>query len=128
MITIVNDGQELVSSDYWSTEQARSGFMYLSGNAGAWRLLVPDSAASYISEMQGAESVSIEESIQAPGVAWDIVFEDGSDTPLCVSIDKRQCDRAMTPGFAVFSVWLARGKAMELPCTVRVGASGNGMA
>lgn len=42
MITISNDGQKIVSTNYWDTEHAKRGFLYLSWNAGAGRLLLPD--------------------------------------------------------------------------------------
>jgi len=45
MITIANDGPDIASTNYWATDHARAGIVYLSGNAGAWRLLMPPAAA-----------------------------------------------------------------------------------
>jgi hypothetical protein len=40
-ITVENDGQEIVGTNYWNSEYFRRGAVYLSVNAGAFRLLVP---------------------------------------------------------------------------------------
>lgn len=119
MIEIANDGPDIVNTNYWATEHAAKGLLYLSGNAGAWRLLVPDVAAGMIAEMRSGTSATIEPSIQVPGRCWDIVFEDGTESPFAVAIDKRQVDRAVEPGWCVLSVWTPVGKALELMCTVR---------
>lgn len=41
MIHLVNDGPRLLRTSYWQTEHAARGYLYLSINAGAFRLLVP---------------------------------------------------------------------------------------
>src|ERR1700744_5802447 len=42
MITIANDGQNLITTNYWDSEYAKMGLIYLTWNAGAARLLLPD--------------------------------------------------------------------------------------
>lgn len=118
MIEIRNDGPRIRSTNYWGTEHALEGLCYLSGNAGAWRLLVPGAAVSMIDEMRTGRSASIEPSIQASG-CWDIVFDDGSDTPFSLSLDKRQVDRSMTPGQCRLTVWTQEGLVLDMPCDVR---------
>jgi hypothetical protein len=40
VLTFVNDGPLLVASDYWQSEMAAAGKLYVSINAGCFRLLV----------------------------------------------------------------------------------------
>ena len=47
MITIENRGQAILTTDYWYTPHAHAGYLYLSWNAGAGRLLIPDSQIPY---------------------------------------------------------------------------------
>lgn len=119
MITIQNNGADIVATDYWDSEHAAAGFCYLSGNAGVWRLLVPEAAEMLLPEIRTGKSVTIEPSLHLPGQAWDVVFEDGTDAPYSLAIDKRQLDRALTPGACRLAVWTQRGKVLELACVVR---------
>lgn len=98
MIRIENDGPKLVSTDYWSTEHAANGLIYVSGNAGAWRLLLPRTAHGYLPGIRTGRSVSIEDSVTEPGRCWDVVFEDGSDSPFFIAVDRKQFDRSVKPG------------------------------
>lgn len=118
MLTIRNSGQEIAETNYWSLPHAQRGFLYLSGNAGALRLLVPAAAGDYLAEMRTGTSVTIEPST-TPGCV-DIVFEDGSDAPFSVSLDRRQCERA--PGSAGqrrFLVYTQDGLQIDLQATIR---------
>lgn len=119
MITFSNSGQDIVATNYWDTEHARRGLVYLSGNAGAWRLLVPPAAASMLPEMRTGKQAIIEPSIRTPQ-CWDIVFDDGTDAPFSISIDKRQLDRALEPGSTVLTVWVPTGKTLMLPLEIQV--------
>lgn len=119
MINIINKGEDLVETNYWESEHAKHGLMYLSGNAQVWRLLVPVKAKDYIAEMQMASSVIIEQSL-AHEQCWDLVFDDGTHEPFVVSLDKRQVDRAMAPGHMRLTVWTNGGKHLDLPCTVNL--------
>ncbi len=119
MITIANAGPDIAATNYWDTEHAHAGLVYLSGNAGAWRLLVPPAAAWMLPEMRTAGRATIERSVRDPRF-WDIVFEDGSDSPFSISIDKRQLDRALTAGDALLTVWVPTGKTLSLPLKIIV--------
>ena len=48
MITITNQGQRITSTNYWDSDNARAGYLYLSWNAGAARLMVPDTQKAVI--------------------------------------------------------------------------------
>ena len=119
MITIANSGQDIASTNYWDTEHGLAGLVYLSGNAGAWRLLVPPAAAWMLPEMRTGKRASIEPSLQ-DARCWDIVFDDGSDSPFSISIDKRQLDRSLAPGAALMTVWVPTGKTLSLPLVIRI--------
>lgn len=96
--------------------------MFLSGNAGAWRLLVPDAQLHMLAEMRTGRSVTIERAIRGtPGKCVDIVFEDDSTAPFCITLDKRQTDRGLTPGEAVMLIYTRAGLQMEIPCVVKAG-------
>nr|WP_288120019.1 hypothetical protein [Thiomonas sp.] len=119
MILISNDGAEIESTNYWDTEHGRSGLCFLSGNAGAWRLLVPQAVEKLLPEMQTGRSVTIEKSIFGQR-AWDIVFEDGTPAPFALTLDKRMTDRAMESGRCRMSVWTRNGKVLDLPCRIKL--------
>jgi hypothetical protein len=120
MITIQNIGQDIGSTNYWESEHANVGLCYVSGNAGALRLLVPEAAEGMLPEMRTGGSVTIEASIAHPSQCVDVVFEDGTDAPFALSIDRRQLDRALTLGDNVpFTVWTARGKQMAFLASVK---------
>ncbi len=119
MITIINDGPEIRETNYWDTGHARAGLCYLSGNAGALRLLVPQAAEGLLTEMRTGKRVYIEPSISDLR-CLDVVFDDGTESPFALSLDKQQCDRAMTPGRCPLTVWTPHGKVVHLQCEVRL--------
>ncbi|EHX0618403.1 hypothetical protein K1242_004281 [Escherichia coli] len=53
MFFIENEGQAVARTDYWQSVQAQAGYVYLSRNAGAARLFVPDAAKHLLREMRG---------------------------------------------------------------------------
>jgi hypothetical protein len=116
-VRIDNNGAEIVSTDYWLSEHARRGLLYLSGNAGVLRLLVPQAAHTMLAEMRTGKRVTIEKSISVHG-HWDIVFEDGSSTPYAVTIDPRQIDRQLQPGRSRLAVWTESGRVLDLDCRI----------
>ncbi|EFM3454819.1 hypothetical protein HB548_005033 [Escherichia coli] len=81
MFFIENEGQAVAGTDYWQSVQAQAGYVYLSWNAGAARLLVPDAAKHLLREMRGAEYVIISKGTLDGRDALELVFEDGSDAP-----------------------------------------------
>ncbi len=58
MFFIENEGQAVAGTDYWQSVQAQAGYVYLSWNAGAARLLVPDAAKHLLREMRGLSTSS----------------------------------------------------------------------
>jgi hypothetical protein len=119
-ITFGNRGQQLVETNYWSSEYAASGLVYLSCNAGALRLLVPRSAEHMLVEMQTAAFVIVEPALELPATHVDVVFDDGTDTPFRVSIGPEMRDRQLTPGTSVpFLVYTEAGVQITLSATIR---------
>ncbi len=132
LIQIENDGAEIVNTNYWDTPHATRGFLYLSINAGAFRLLVPDAQASEIGEWMQAKEVIVSRG-PWPQMnkhdALEILFEDNSENPYVIHLVSEQVDRMPLdsdrdrhgePPRWRFSVWTRKGKALELPCRYRI--------
>lgn len=122
MITIENKGQRLVATNYWDSDHARAGYLYLSWNAGAARLLVPDSQKPLIREMKTGKYVIVSRgpwSDQGGRDGLELLFEDGSDAPFAVHLVADQTDRLLPEenqgGGFVVSVWTRGGKKLRLP-------------
>lgn len=129
ILTVENDGPEIVATNYWESEHAARGYYFLTINAGAFRLLVPDSRLDHMPEMHGARKVDIERCPSQRGrippelTLW---FDDGTDSPWRLVLSPEQCDRLPgprdvgpgAPELRTLSVW-TRGptKVLELPCT-----------
>jgi hypothetical protein len=118
LLQIKNDGPNIVETNFWDSDFAVRGLLYLSANAGVLRLLVPDSQLQYLAEMRTGRSAAIERSMFSR-TAVDIVFNDGTQTPFSVAIEPQQTDRTLKPGEATLAVWTRAGKQLELPCRIQ---------
>lgn len=85
MIVISNDVQSIKSTSYWNPEYARLGKFIITGNAGAWRLLLPDTLKYVLSECATAKWVESQKLPEFSDVDWRIVFEDKSSAPFCLT-------------------------------------------
>jgi hypothetical protein len=47
-----NDGPQLLSSNYWTSEMAAAGRLYVTINPGCFRLLIPQRRYAVISDMR----------------------------------------------------------------------------
>ncbi|HAV1239711.1 TPA: hypothetical protein JGU28_004489 [Salmonella enterica] len=114
MFTISNSGQAIRETNYWQTEQALGGYVYLSWNAGAARLLVPDQAKSMLREIKSADYVIISKGKYNGRDALELLFEDGSDNPFCVHMLTEQTDRMLPEneqgGGFVVTIWTRGGQ------------------
>jgi hypothetical protein len=122
LLVITNNAQEITDTNYWDSPQALRGWLFLSWNAGAARLLVPSASAAMLEEMRDAESVVVsrgawEEAGEKD--ALEVLFEDYSDAPFRVLMLPYQCDRLLPPSDEgkpmVVSVWTRLGKQFEWP-------------
>ena len=95
-IEVYSEGAEITYTNYWETEMAEKGFLYLSANAGTIRLLVPPSQLAALAEMKTAKEVII---YRGPWRdhgnrdALEIVFEDYSETPYLAYLVAEQVER-----------------------------------
>lgn len=125
LIVIENDGQEIKHTNYWETEHADRGLMYLSVNAGVLRLLVPAGqvAAGVIDEIRTGTRAELVPTIrpQLRRSHLDLVFEDGSPSPYSISIDRQQVDIIPHNGNNKrLLVYTEAGLVLELPCRVKL--------
>ena len=128
MIKIASNGQAIVDTNYWDSESAKAGSVYLSWNAGAARLLVPPAADKlWRADMESAKNVIISRGhwpAQGRTDALEILFDDNSDNPFAVHIGQTQTDRLLPAKEhgrdIVFSVWTQGGKLFERPGKYRV--------
>ncbi len=130
MLTILNKGQAIESTNYWDTEQAHAGYCYLSWNAGAGRLLVPDALKPAIREMRIAKYVIVSRGPwheHGGRDALELLFEDSSDSPYCLHLVAEQTDRLLPEenqgGGFVVTVWTRGGEKLRLPGKYRTVAA-----
>jgi hypothetical protein len=124
VITIGNDGQSIATTDFWGSELEFNGFFFLSWNAGAARLLVPDCHKASLRDMKTAAYAILSRGKYNGHDAIEILFEDNSDAPYCVQILAEQCDRLLPAheqggGFTV-AVWTREGLQISMPGKYRV--------
>jgi hypothetical protein len=136
MIQIENAAQRIIKTDYWDSEYARAGYFYLSWNARAGRLLVPDAQKPALTEMRSARLVIVSSGPiadpRAGGTrpALELLFEDDSDSPYAIHIVEEQTDRKLPEtnqgGGFLIAAWTRGGlkhswpgkyrEVDELPC------------
>ena len=124
-VLVANEGQRVMTSNYWRTEMARQGLYYCSGNAGALRLFVPDRGRNDIEEMKTGRQVIVTHGydLRTNASAYEIMFEDDSECPFFISVSDKQVDRSLaelldtdeTRDFIVYS----DGPQEELRLTAR---------
>lgn len=122
MITIENAGQRIVATNYWDLEHAKAGFCFLSWNAGAARLLLPDSQKAMLRDMKTARYVVISRgpwTDQGGRDSLELMFEDETDSPFCLHLLSGQSDRMLPEGNQgggfVVTVWTRGGEKLRLP-------------
>ena len=132
LIRIDNDGPDIVATDYWATPNAQQGYFYLSINAGAFRLLIPDVRAAEIADWASAREVIVSRGPWPQAVrtdALELLFEDGTDSPYAIHMGLEQIDRLPLPRDVdregdpprwIFSAWTPAGRALVLPCRYRI--------
>lgn len=127
MITIGNDGQNIKATNYWDHPLNARGVVVCSLNAGALRLLIPDSLCEeYLAEMRTGKEVIVSKAPYRGRMSYEILFEDRTESPFHLIIGENQ----MVPfeisdtedgKEVVVSAW-SRGlkKELELPGRFRV--------
>ncbi len=123
-INIANNGKDIKFTNYWETLNAKKGLFYLSWNANAARLLVPNKQLSSIEEMKTGKYVIISKGIYKNRNAIELLFEDETARPFSIHLEDVQCDRLILEsdqgGGIIFAIWTEEGKQFELPAKYRV--------
>ena len=92
LLKIESRGQAIISSNFWDTEAAKMGAMFLSYNAGAARLLLPDLFSQLVQQMKTGEYVIISSD---PLNMTELLFEDHSEEPFSIQLGPMQVDRVL---------------------------------
>jgi len=99
MLVIENDGQNIVSSNFWDTELNDAGKLFVSVNAGAIRVLVAGTKEAAIQDMETAKYCIVSRGPWPEvGVhdAIELMWDDESDCPFAVQLTPASCD--LLPG------------------------------
>ncbi|MDD2223665.1 MAG: hypothetical protein PHF42_09525 [Pseudomonas sp.] len=121
-IIIQNNGPEIVATNYWQTQNAADGLLYLTASGGCLRLLVPKPLEKIVPILQGAEIVSVEHSTFRGQKSYDLVFHDGTAEPFVITVVATSVDwRSLLWGRAnFFSVWTEQGQQLSRRCAMRL--------
>jgi len=123
ILTILNDGKDVLQTNYWDTEPALNGKFFVSVNGGCIRLLVPESQYDAIPDIKSGVEVILSRgpwpAMDLPQ-AYEFVFEDYTDTPFAIQIGIEQWDlhpeKSQRWTFAAFT---KDGKIHECPMRFR---------
>ncbi len=131
-LEIENHGPLIVRSNYWGGPLDQAGTLFVSGNAGAFRILLPTGWEQEVNEMRSGKSVIVSRGHwQTPlgREALEFLFDDGSQDPYSFHVGADQCDH-LPPIEDVGREWLCtiwtaprRGKphkALERVCHYRI--------
>jgi hypothetical protein len=112
-IKVRSAGPEIIETNYWEHEYAARGLFFLTSNAGAFRLLVPEAHLSAVSEFRTAREVVVSRGPwpeRGGREAIEILFDDGTDSPYALHLDARQLDRLPAAGDVgrewLFTAWV----------------------
>ncbi len=133
MIVVENNGAEIASTDFFKSELARGGYIYVTVNAGCLRLLIPaaaDKKKFSIKEMKTGKvalvSRGLMQSRDGSRDVFEILFEDYTDNPFVIFFGVEQIDIAPggedVPGEPPkwkLAVYTERGKEFEIPARFR---------
>jgi hypothetical protein len=130
-LMIQSAGQKLQDTNYFESEWAQLGAIFVSINAGAIRLLIPPALTRVIDEMSSAREVVFTRGAvsdqkkfgRGRRLALEIMFEDGSKAPLMMVIGVDQVDRfpaaGLPPRDDLRCLVYTRGPALALDLPAR---------
>lgn len=127
IIQVSNHGPLILSTNYWDSELASSGKLFVSINAGAIRILLPPARYGDMAEMRTGKECVLSRGpwpAQRLPEGIEIMFDDGSDSPYALHLSPESFDllpAAPEPDREwVLTVWIAKDgkphKAMERVC------------
>jgi hypothetical protein len=94
-----NDGPKLIASNYWGSDLDRAGYNYLSGNAGAMRLLLSQGFAD-VADLTAAKGAALTLGHHARfgREMIELLFDDDSESPYALYMTyPQQCDMLPEP-------------------------------
>lgn len=94
---VVNDGQLIVSTNYWTSDYALNGVLFFSVNEGCVRLLLPNTVSQVLGDdvLTAATYVIISRGMLFGKEGYEVLFEDGSDSPFAIHTLVNQWDRVI---------------------------------
>lgn len=127
LITIENNGPELLHTNYWDSPHASAGYVYASWNAGALRLLLPDSMLDELDDLKAGHTVIVTWGWINSVEGLEIMFEDDTDSPYAIQMVAQQCDRRLADlnlGHEMpVTAWGRAGRLAQWPGRFRVGTT-----
>lgn len=142
LLTIVNAGREVASTNFWEIDHARNGLFLISANAGAFRLLLPTAREENLDEMREATGAALSRGPFAVpngtpslhGEGYELLFDDGSSSPFALHFGPesfpRRPARENAPrrtALIVYAIPLGADdpprEVLRLPCTYRIAAA-----
>jgi hypothetical protein len=100
MLIIENEGPEIIKTNYFQSEMNQSGKIYVSVNAGCFRVLLPESLKNITREMKTGNEIIIS---RGPWLqmglndGFEFLFDDYTDNPFALHLDPGQFDRLPIP-------------------------------
>ena len=124
MITISNAGQKIKTTNYWDHEYANKGKIFFSVNAGAIRMLVPETMFHIIPEIETGKKVIISRGPwpdAGRNDAFEVLFEDYSDNPFALHTGLEQWSPIPKKSSKwLFTAWTREGCFYHAKCKYRV--------
>lgn len=127
IIQITNHGPLILSTNYWESDLARGGKVFLSVNAGAIRILLPPARYADLADMRTGKYCILSRGpwpAQRKSEAIEIMWEDELDSPYALHLTPESFDLLPAePELGrewIVSVWMAKDgrphKSMERLC------------
>src|SRR5690242_380008 len=95
IITVENHGPLITSTNYWDSDVARAGKVFVSVNAGAIRVLLPPARYSDLADMRAAKECVLSRGPWPEArarEAIELLFDDGSDAPFSIHLTPESFD------------------------------------
>ena len=93
-LKVSNQGPLIKSTNFWETEMAKEGNLFLSFNAGAARLLVPKNHKN-LPDMTACDYVILTRGRWQGQPSYELLFEDNSDSPFVIHMNGATFDRLL---------------------------------
>jgi hypothetical protein len=94
-LSVENHGPLIVATNYWDSELARAGKLFVSINAGTIRILLPAALYGVLSDMRAARECTLSRGrwpAERRKEAVEILFDDGSDSPFALHLTPESFD------------------------------------